>query len=53
MRLLGQVSRKYGETEYKKHWVIIPNKIIEKLGWKIGDELELEVKGEKLVIERV
>ncbi len=43
MRLLGQVSRKYGDTEYKKHWIIIPNKVIEKLGWKIGDELEVEV----------
>jgi len=38
--------------EYKKHWVIIPNKIIEKLGWKIGDELELEVKGDKLIVEK-
>ena len=52
MRLLGHVSRKYGETEYKKHWIIIPNKVIEKLGWKVGDELELDVKHGKLIIEK-
>lgn len=38
--------------QYKKHWVIIPNKLIEKLGWKIGDELEVDVKGDKLIIEK-
>ncbi len=50
MRLLGQVSRKYGDTEYKKHWIIVPNKVIEKLGWKIGDELEIEIRNGKIVV---
>ena len=36
MRLLGQISRKYKGKEYLKHWIVIPNKIIKKLGWKIG-----------------
>lgn len=52
MKLLGQVSRKYKDQEYKKFWVVIPNKLIEKLGWKEGEELEADVKGDKLVIEK-
>ncbi len=52
MRLLSQKSREYKGKEYLKHWIVIPNKIIEKLKWKAGDELESEVKGEKLVIEK-
>lgn len=52
MRLLSQISREYKGTEYKKFWVVISNKFIEKLGWKTGDELEAEVKGGKLVIEK-
>ncbi len=52
MRLLSQKSREYKGTEYKKHWVIIPNDLIAKLKWKAGDELEAEVKGEKLIIEK-
>lgn len=52
MRLLNQISREYKGKEYKKFWVVIPNKIIEKLGWKTGQELEAEVKGNKLVIEK-
>jgi len=52
MRLLGQKSRIYKEKAYMKHWIVIPNSILEKLGWKIGEELEGEVKGNKLVIEK-
>jgi len=52
MRLQSQVSRKYGDTEYKKFWIVIPQKLIKKLGWKSGTELEAEVKGDKLIIER-
>ena len=52
MRLLSQTSRKYKDTEYKKFWIVIPNKLIEKLGWKTGIELEAEVKGKKLIIEK-
>lgn len=51
MRLLSQISRVYNEKEYKKFWVVVPNHLIEKLGWKTGQELEAEVKGDKLVIE--
>jgi len=52
MRLLSQISREYNGKEYKKSWIIIPNKIIAKLGWKTGEELKADVKDKKLIIEK-
>lgn len=52
MRLQSQISREYKGTKYEKFWVVLPSKIVEKLGWKSGQDLEAEVKGDKLVIER-
>ena len=52
MRLQSQISRKYGDTEYRKFWIVIPEKLLKKLGWKTGEDLEAEVKGDKLVIEK-
>ena len=52
MRLLSQKSREYEGKEYKKFWVVIPNKLIKKLGWKTGEDLEAETKGDKLVIKK-
>lgn len=52
MKLLSQKSREYKGKEYLKHWIVIPNKLIEKLGWKAGQELEANVKEKKLVIEK-
>lgn len=52
MRLLSHTSREYKGKKYEKFWIVIPNKLIEKLKWKRGQELEAEVKGDKLVIEK-
>ena len=52
MKLQKQLSRKYGDKEYAKYVIVIKQKHIEKLGWKEGEELEAEVKGEKLIIEK-
>lgn len=52
MRLIQQEHSEYKGKKYCKSWVVIPSKIIEKLGWKKGEELEAEVKGGKLVIEK-
>jgi len=32
--------------------IVIPSKLIKKLGWKKGQDLEGEVKGKKLIIEK-
>ena len=52
MRLQSQISREYKGTKYEKFWIVVPSKLIEKLGWKTGQELEGEVKEDKLVIEK-
>ena len=52
MRLLSQKSREYKGKEYKKFWVVIPQKIIEKLGWRAGYELKADIKNDKLIIDK-
>ena len=52
MRLLSQKSSEYQGKGYRKFWIVIPNKLIEKLGWKGGEDLDVEVKKDKLIIER-
>ena len=52
MRLQSQISREYEGRKYRKFWVVIPSDIVEKLGWKTGEDLEAVVKGDKLVIEK-
>lgn len=52
MKLQSQISRKYGNSEYKKFWVVIPLKILKLIGWKTGQELKAEVKDGKLIIEK-
>ena len=52
MKLQSQVSRKYGDTEYKKSWIVISQKLLKKVGWKSGQELKAETKEGKLIIEK-
>ena len=52
MKLLKQKSRDYEGKAYYKYWVIIPNKLVAALGWKKGEELDVEIKDKKLVIEK-
>jgi bifunctional DNA-binding transcriptional regulator/antitoxin component of YhaV-PrlF toxin-antitoxin module len=52
MKLLSQVSRKVGDTEYEKSWVVIPQKVLEILKWKKGQELETEINDGKLIIKK-
>jgi len=52
MRLLSQISREYKGTKYEKFWIVIPSKIVKKLGWKTGTELNADLKNGKLVINK-
>ncbi|MFH1591108.1 MAG: AbrB/MazE/SpoVT family DNA-binding domain-containing protein [archaeon] len=52
MKLQSQKHSEYKGKAYQKHWIVIPNKLIEKLGWKTGQELEAEIHDEKLIIEK-
>ncbi len=52
MRLLSQEHSEYKGKKYRKFWIVIPQKYIEKLGWKTGQDLEAETKKGKLIIEK-
>lgn len=52
MRLQRQISREYKGTKYEKHWMVVPNDLIDKLGWKVGEELKAEIQGKKLIVEK-
>jgi len=52
MKLQKQKSRTYNTKNYHKYWIVIPNKIIEKTGWKTGQELKAEIKEEQLTITK-
>ena len=52
MKLQSQISREYKDKKYKKYWIVIPCKLVKKLGWKTGEELEADVKKGKLIVEK-
>ena len=39
MRLLSQISREHKGVKYEKFWIVIPPKLVKKLGWKKGQDL--------------
>lgn len=51
MKLQKQLSRKVGTKEYPKWVVTIPPNDIENMGWDEGDELEVQIKGDKLILK--
>ena len=50
MRLMKVFSRKVGDKKYHKFIVNIPEKIVKEARLKSGDELEVEVKNNKIII---
>ena len=52
MRLIPQKSRVYKGKAYYKFFIVIPSKVLKKLGWRGGQELEAETKKDKLIIEK-
>ena len=52
MKLTKSINRKIGSKEYHKFIVTIPNKHLEKLGWDDHTELNMVVRGKKLIIEK-
>ena len=52
MKLQKQLSRKVGDIEYPKYVLVIPPTTIKEIGWKDGEELEVEIKDKKLVISK-
>ncbi len=52
MKLQKQLSKIVNKKRYHKYVIVLPPKIIKKLGFKAGDELKGNIKKDKLVIER-
>ncbi len=52
MKLQSQISRRYGNKEYRKSWIVVSQEFLEKLGWKSGDDLELKIDKNKLIIDK-
>jgi len=52
MKLQKQLSKIVGKKRYYKYVIVLPSKIIKKLGFKAGEELKADVKGDKLVVGR-
>jgi bifunctional DNA-binding transcriptional regulator/antitoxin component of YhaV-PrlF toxin-antitoxin module len=50
MKLQKRLSRKIGKKEYVKWILTIPPKMIEILGWKEGQEVEVTIKEKDLLI---
>ena len=52
MRLQSQISREYKGTKYEKFWIVLPSKLIKKLGWKTGTELDADVNNKRLIVQK-
>lgn len=51
MKLQRHFAYKYKGKKYYKNVITIPDEIVNKLSWNIGDELETKVESNKLVLE--
>lgn len=51
MKLQKQLSRKVGNIIYPKYLVVIPPKVVKRVGWKEGTELDADVKERKIILK--
>ena len=51
VKLQKQLAYKYKGKEHFKHVLVIPEDTINKLGWKVGQDLELDTIDNHLVIK--
>jgi antitoxin component of MazEF toxin-antitoxin module len=52
MQLQKQLNRVIAGKEYPKYLLVIPPNAVEQLQWKVGEELEHEVKDQTLLIRK-
>ncbi len=51
MKLQKQMSRRSGSTIYPKYVVVIPPEKVKEVGWREGEELEADVKDNKVILK--
>jgi len=52
MKLQKQVAYKYKDKTHYKYVIIVPQNLINNLGWQEGQELESKIDGLKLILEQ-
>lgn len=52
MKIIREKSREYKGKEYFKYKVNLPEKILKEAKLKYGDELGIEIKNGKIVLEK-
>jgi bifunctional DNA-binding transcriptional regulator/antitoxin component of YhaV-PrlF toxin-antitoxin module len=52
MKLQKQVAYKYKDVPHYRYVIVVPNKIIEGLGWKEGEDLKTTVEESRLIFEK-
>ena len=52
MQLQKQLNRVIAGKEYPKYLLVIPPNAVEQLQWKVGEELQHEVKDQALIIRK-
>ena len=52
VKLQRQFNRRVKRKEYSKWLLVIPPEVVDKLGWKEGDDLSAEVEGTALRLKR-
>jgi len=50
MKLQKQVSKKSSKREFYKYVLVVPNKIVTKLGWQGGEELVFNITSRRLLL---
>lgn len=53
VRLQKQLSRKIGDKEYPKYVIVIPPKAVKEAGFKEGQELNIETKNNRIIIQKI
>jgi hypothetical protein len=51
LKLQKRVNRRVGEKEYLKWYVNLPEAKIKELKWKDDQDLDVEVKGNKVILK--
>lgn len=52
MQLQKQLNRVVNDKEYAKYLLVIPPEAVQELNWKVGEELEHEIKEQTLIIRK-
>ena len=50
VKLQKHFAYEYKDKKHYKHVIVIPEEAITKLKWKAGQELDVEVKNDKLIV---